>query len=73
MSRSLIRLSHGRSAVSCSWTQASLYLLSIAALIALQAIVLYALGQPPICTCGTIRLWVGNVLGPENSQQIIDW
>jgi hypothetical protein len=59
--------------LSGSRVQASLYLLSVAGLIALQAIVLYALGQPPICTCGTIRLWVGNVLGPENSQQIIDW
>lgn len=49
------------------------YLLVVAGLIALQAIALYALGQPPICTCGTVRLWVGTVLGPENSQQITDW
>ncbi len=54
-------------------TPVSLYLLVVAGLITLQAIVLYAFGQPPICTCGTIRLWVGTVSGPENSQQITDW
>ena len=52
---------------------AATYLAVIAGLIALQASVLYAFGQPPICTCGTIRLWVGTVLGPENSQQLSDW
>ena len=43
-------LDHGRGAVSRSLTQApvSLYLLVIAGLIALQAVALYALGQPPI-------------------------
>ena len=54
-------------------TPVGLWLLIVAGLIALQASVLYAYGQPPICTCGTIRLWVGTVLGPENSQQLSDW
>lgn len=49
------------------------YLLAVAGLMALQAVVLYAFGQPAICTCGVVRLWAGTVLGPENSQQLIDW
>ncbi|HZS63885.1 MAG TPA: DUF2585 family protein [Xanthobacteraceae bacterium] len=39
----------------------------------MQAVVLYLMGQPPICTCGTLKLWVGAVNGPENSQQFTDW
>ncbi len=35
--------------------------------------VLYAWGQPLICTCGYVRFWVGSVFSSENSQQIADW
>lgn len=45
----------------------------LAAGIAIQVAVLHAMGQPPICICGVIRLWQGDVLGPENSQQLTDW
>jgi hypothetical protein len=31
------------------------------------------MGQPVICPCGTVALWTGDILGPENSQQITDW
>jgi hypothetical protein len=49
------------------------YLLVAAGFIALQALVLLAMGQPLICECGYVRFWSGSVSGPENSQQIADW
>jgi hypothetical protein len=44
-----------------------------AGLVALQALFLYFFGQPPICTCGYIKLWEGIVLGSGNSQHLSDW
>ncbi|BBK35673.1 UPF0314 protein [Allostella sp. ATCC 35155] len=44
-----------------------------AALVAVQAAALYAMGQPTVCACGVVRLWAGDVAGPENSQQLADW
>lgn len=34
---------------------------------------LYAWGQPLICTCGDIKLWVGSIFDSGNSQHIADW
>lgn len=45
----------------------------LAAALTLQGLVLHAMGQPTLCACGMVRLWVGDVLGPENSQQLTDW
>jgi hypothetical protein len=42
-------------------------------LIAAMAAILLWMGRPPICTCGEVRLWVGTVNGPDNSQHLADW
>jgi hypothetical protein len=39
----------------------------------LQALVLHFLGRVWICTCGTVRLWVGDIHSSELSQQVFDW
>ena len=50
-------------------------LLYLAALLGavLIAVTLFAWGQPMICTCGYVRLWVGSVFSSGNSQHIADW
>lgn len=42
-------------------------------LLTLQTLVLYLLGQPFICTCGTVKLWISNVLSSDMSQHLFDW
>jgi hypothetical protein len=44
-----------------------------AGLIAIQALVLLAMGLPAICRCGSVELWHANPAGPETSQHLIDW
>lgn len=34
---------------------------------------LWAWGQPLICTCGEVKLWVGSIFDGGNSQHIADW
>lgn len=49
------------------------YLLVALLLAALMAALLLGMGQPLICTCGTIDLWAGGASSPKTSQMIADW
>lgn len=48
------------------------YLLT-AAILGLMAAYLLWIGREPICKCGYIKLWQGEVISAENSQHIADW
>jgi hypothetical protein len=43
----------------------------LAAVLAATLVIMWAMGRPPICTCGTVELW-GEV-GPKQSQMLADW
>ena len=49
------------------------YWLMALALTLVAAAILLWMGRPAICTCGEVKLWVGTVQGPDNSQHIADW
>jgi Protein of unknown function (DUF2585) len=48
-------------------------LIVVAGLILLTAAYLLWLGREPICKCGYIKLWHGQIVSSENSQHISDW
>src|SRR4029079_7258133 len=49
-----------------TWILAALILASAAG-------ILLAMGRNPICTCGTVSLWVGTRDSPQTSQMLADW
>ncbi len=42
-------------------------------IVAATAVLLLAMGRPPICTCGSIELWVSQGDSPKTSQMLADW
>ena len=46
-------------------------LTTLIAVLGVAIAILWAMGRPPICTCGTVTLW-GEV-GPNQSQMLSDW
>jgi Protein of unknown function (DUF2585) len=42
-------------------------------MIGIAAAVELAMGRHPICTCGTVELWVGSRDSPNTSQMLADW
>ena len=49
------------------------YWIAAFAMVAIMAAILLWMGRVPICTCGEVKLWVGTVHGPDNSQHLADW
>lgn len=42
-------------------------------IVAAAAVLLFLMGRPPICTCGTIGLWVSQPNSSRTSQMLSDW
>jgi uncharacterized protein DUF2585 len=42
-------------------------------LVVLATVILLAMGRNPMCTCGTVELWVGGRDSPKTSQMLADW
>jgi hypothetical protein len=48
-------------------------LITLAAVLIGAFVILWAMGRPPICTCGEIDLWVNASDSPKTSQMLADW
>ena len=46
---------------------------TILGIMTVQAVTLHLMGRVWICSCGTVRVWVGDIWSSELSQQLFDW
>jgi len=49
------------------------WVVASAAVIVAAALAVWLMGHPWICTCGTVKLWHGELVSSENSQHLTDW
>jgi hypothetical protein len=62
----------GDDEVTMPATRALPFWLTAGVILAMAAILL-AMGRVPICTCGYVKLWHGEVMSSGNSQHLSDW
>lgn len=49
-----------------------IYILSVAAVLAAKAAILYFMGNEIVCACG-VKLWLDDATGAQNSKHLADW